>query len=127
MKITRHILVVFAFVLSIAFAIGYARPQSQKLDGSIRPEWVTPDPTTLASGDQCTITVTMDGIAASDTTVDVSSSNTGLVTVPATITVPSGSDQGVGYGSCIANAASQDVTITATANGGQAQGTVTVD
>jgi hypothetical protein len=52
---------------------------------------LTPSSKTIAPGAQANLSALLNGVAQSDTTVNLSSNNTGVATVPASVVIPAGS------------------------------------
>ena len=99
-------------------------------DGIIHPVFVTPSSSTISQSDTIDVTITFDHTATSNTTVNLSSSNSALIKVPATATLTTGHDSLTFHtlSPSIAHALrSSNVTLTASCNGGSADAVVTVN
>jgi hypothetical protein len=114
----------------LVLGAAFARPASSPVrhDSQI-PVIVAPSPSTIEMGGSSTVTVTLSGTVTSNTTVNLSSNLTEL-TVPSTVTVPSGSSS-VQFTAQSSSGAprlkgSYEATITASCNGGNAYGTITI-
>lgn len=121
----KKIIVPSVAILAFAIVTG----MSFVRDLHVKPDLLAPNPATLAPTQASTVTLTMDGYGTSPTEVSITSSNTQAVTVPTTVTVPTG-ENSVTFQATAVNqlprAGARTSTITATANGGSASTTITV-
>lgn len=78
-------LFVILFVLASSFAVAL------RLDQNGWPVIVTPADSSLAPGDSTQLNITMNQAGSTPTTVYLSSSQPGVLTVPMSVTVPAGS------------------------------------
>jgi hypothetical protein len=93
---------------------------SSSLDSTIHPIFLT-EPTAMVAGSTATATLTASGVADSDTSFDLSSSNTACLTAPSTVTLPEGQSQTTFQVTAVANA-SGSAYIEASANGSSIDG-----
>lgn len=92
-------------------------------DTNIRPIIVTL-PTGIQAGDTFTGTVTMDAKATTNTVVALTSSNTSKLTVPPSVIVTHGNSTASFTATAVASTTS--VSVTASANGGSAVGSMSI-
>jgi hypothetical protein len=81
----------FSVILVVLFTLVSALAQAIRLDGSQWPVVIAPISSTLSEDQSTTyVNVGLNQAGTSSTTMSVTSSHPGLVSVPSTITVPSG-------------------------------------
>ncbi len=102
------------------------------LDGNSVPIVATPDQSSISAGASTGVTVQMSQAATSDTTVMLSSSNPSVLATPGSVIVRQG-NQSARFNVISSPVAGKEpspgtaVTITASANGGSASTTITVN
>jgi hypothetical protein len=116
-------------IATLALIAATGSAEVNKFDGSHIPIVVTPQYASISQGDSDAFTITMNGNVTSDTVINLSSSDPSL-SVPATATVTSGHNSVLVYGDATINHRFHQgttVTVTASANGGSASTTITVN
>ena len=103
-----------------------ARTGTGNPDPGVQPVLVSATGT-MSPGNYYTITVSVDQAGTSPTQVDLSSSDTSELTTPSSVTVETGQTQAQTQVYVPSGATAGSPTITATANGGEAQLSPTID
>ena len=94
-------------------------------DGSTGPAGLVPSPSAISAGSSTSLQITLNQSSDTDTVIDMSSSST-YFSVPSTVTIPAGDTVGYATGVSSDSEPSEAPTITASANGLEAQCQVSV-
>jgi|GEM_PF-3781143 len=126
MKVTR--------LLSIVLTVSaISATLASRMDTGHLPIILLPDDSTLSNGQTVTFTVTLDGTTTTNQSVSLSSSNSALLPVPPSTTIPAGQSTAT-FQAQVASPIpkkyqglmSSPVVVTASANGGSTSTTITV-